>query len=217
MVSLTNNEVIKLKRKFLSSAINIHESDLVHDINIYRIWDEMKLDGGYDKHVVMPFIVEDLIEDGLIKKGEKENEIILINKVIKEKPIPLLRIFNDIVNKDDIKDGIGVTIDVNGITITGKLMGLRPFYDEVRSMLDEAAEGSKDTYNSIFEDLKTMIPNNEKDWDVVRRFLGNHYICLKDAKRLSGGNLIPPTENDSLWIGKVESIDGFSIGLFRDR
>ena len=131
MVSLTNNEVIKLKRKFLSSAINIHESDLVHDINIYRIWDEMKLDGGYDKHVVMPFIVEDLIEDGLIKKGEKENEIILINKVIKEKPIPLLRIFNDIVNKDDIKDGIGVTIDVNGITITGKLMGLRPFYDEV--------------------------------------------------------------------------------------
>jgi hypothetical protein len=63
MVSLTNNEVIKLKRKFLSSAINIHESDLVHDINMYRIWDEMKLNGGYDKHVVMPFIVEDLIED----------------------------------------------------------------------------------------------------------------------------------------------------------
>ena len=217
MVSLTNNEVIKLKRKFLSSAINIHESDLVHDINIYRIWDEMKLNGGYDKHVVMPFIVEDLIEDGLIKKGEKENEIILINKVIKEKPIPLLRIFNDLVNKDDIKDGIGVTIDVNGITITGNLMGLRPFYDEVCTMLNEATGGSKDTYNSIFEDLKTMIPNNEEDWDVVRRFLGNHYVCLKDAKRLSGGNLILPTENDSLWIGKVESIDGFSIGLFRDR
>jgi hypothetical protein len=108
----------------------------------------------------------------------------LINKVIKEKPIPLLRIFNDIVNKDDIKDGIGVTIDVNGITITGKLMGLRPFYDEVRTMLNEAAGGSKDTYNSIFEDLKTMIPNNEKDWDVVRRFLGNHYVCLKDAKKI---------------------------------
>ena len=217
MVSLTNNEVIKLKRKFLSSAINIHESDLVHDINIYRIWDEMKMDGGYDKHVVMPFIVEDLIEDGLIKKGEKENEIILINKIIKEKPIPLLRIFNDLVNKDDIKDGIGVTIDVNGITITGNLMGLRPFYDEVYSMLNEAAGSSKDAYNSIFEDLKTLIPNNEKDWDVVRRFLGNHYVCLKDAKRLSGGNLILPTENDSLWIGKVESIDGFSIGLLSDR
>ena len=96
-------------------------------------------------------------------------------------------------------------------------MGLRPFYDEICTILNEAAGDSKDTYNSIFEDLKTMIPNNEKDWDVVRRFLGNHYICLKDAKRLSGGNLILPTENDSLWIGKVESIDGFSIGLFSDR
>src|SRR5215510_8492148 len=98
MGSLTENEVIKLKRKFLSSAINIHESNLIHNINIYRIWDEMNFDSSYDRHLIMPFIVQDLIEDGLIKKGEKENEIILVNKLIKEKPIPLLRIFNDIVN-----------------------------------------------------------------------------------------------------------------------
>ena len=84
-------------------------------------------------------------------------------------------------------------------------------------MLNEATGNSKDTNNSIFEDSKTMIPNNEEDWDVVESCSGNHYICLKDAKRLSGPNLILPTENDSLWIGKVESIDGFSIGLFRDR
>jgi hypothetical protein len=90
-------------------------------------------------------------------------------------------------------------------------MRLRPFYDEVYTMLNEAAGGSKDTYNSIFEDLKTMIPNNEKDWDVVRRFLGNHYICLKDAKRLSGGNLILPTENNSLWIGKLNLLMVFQL------
>ena len=91
--------------------------------------------------LVMPFIVRGLRLKMDLKKGEKENEIILINKVIKEKPIPLLRIFNDPVNKDDIKDGIGVTIDINGITTTGNLMGLRPFYDEVCTMLNEAAGG----------------------------------------------------------------------------
>ena len=209
MVSLTENEVIKLKRKFLSSAINIHESNLIHNINIYRIWDEMNLDSSYDKHLIMPFIVQDLIEDGLIKKGEKENEIILVNKLIKEKPIPLLRIFNDIVNTNDTKDGIGITLDVHGITITGKLVGLRPFYDGVFTMLNQETECSKDTYTSILENLKTMIPNNEEDWDVIRK-LSNQYICLKDARRFFGSSLVPLSSN-ALWIGKIASIDGFSF------
>jgi hypothetical protein len=214
MVPLTSNEILKLKRKFLSSAINVQGLDLIHNLNIYKIWDEMNLDNDYDKHKVMPFIVEDLIEDGVIKRGEKSTEITLVNTAIREKAIPILRRINDMVNENDFNNAFDVTLDVHGITITGKLMGLRPFYDEVSSMLKEGVGDTREVIcKSTFEELKALIPNNEKDWEVVKKLIGNNYICLKDVMRSSGGNLISRTSNDSLWIGKIDSVDGFSIGL----
>lgn len=213
MRALTGDEIGELKTRFLSKLWQHTKENLEISVSASSVWDEIQM-GAYNKEIVMPFIVRDLIEEELIKHGNNPGEVMIVRRAPKMKAIYLLDIFNKIVNRSsDDSTAIGVTLNVQGITVSGLLISRKKYYDEVYNVISLHSSDSEG-WKLLFEDMKKFLPRNEDEWDLTDDVMGITVLCLKDAKYLIGAEPIP-VSGPALWIGKIESVDGFMIGTLR--
>jgi|GEM_PF-2018525 len=214
MVSLQPADVWDLKIRFLSSVISISEEKLKTSVNASEAWDRIGKN-EFEKAAVFPYIVSELIEEDVIKRGNNPDEVIIKKSYVKSKKIYLLELYNDVLNHMQDEAFFGVTLNLSGVTITGLLISLRTFYGKMGNKLSQGDPSSG--WVPLFEDIKSQLPRNEREWDVLAATNGIRYVCLKEAKFVMGNTIIPADES-GLWIGKIESVDGFMMGtLKRDK
>jgi len=124
--------------------------------------------------------------------------------------IGLLKIFANVVNPT--KSGeIDLTLNVHGTIISGVMISMKHYYEEVGKMfVDGIKSGSSQEKSRIKEEVKLLFdkikePPTEKQLKEEVEF--NHiymrYVKIYDGKRVYS----PP-----YWIGKIESVDGFFLG-----
>ena len=121
-----------MKKKYGLVPINgncgpeqIH-SDLSKDASVKKSEIFGAITTAYSKDLVMPLVIESLMNDGFIKTGNEEDEI-KMNWDNPPKGILLLNIFNEYANSPDMEEeeNIGITLNVKGLLISGDLVGIK--------------------------------------------------------------------------------------------
>ena len=108
--------------------------------------------------------------------------------------------------KSDSK--IPITINVHGTFISGDLVSIENFHNNMKTTMLGNIDQKKnpEVYEPIRDALQIL--ENIKIIDESNNFVFD-YICIKDASIFVTGSrtFITP-----YWIGKLKSVDGFSIG-----
>lgn len=106
------------------------------------------------------------------------------------------------------KSSISVTINVHGMLISGELVSIQNFHEDMKSLLLDNLDQKNDA--AIFEPIRDamQILENLTIIDENGNFVWD-YICIKDVSIY-----LPGFERIKIpfWIGKLESVDGFFVG-----
>jgi hypothetical protein len=109
---------------------------------------------------------------------------------------------------------MSITINVKGITISGYLVALDEFHEYTSDTILENVRKVSDA--ETFQNMQTIM-NAMKDMyaEPELRDLVNSYVCIKNPSyhiyAIDGKDKY--TIEGSFWIGKIESVDGFTIGM----
>jgi hypothetical protein len=109
---------------------------------------------------------------------------------------------------------MSITINVKGITISGYLVALDEFHEYTSDTILENVRKVSDA--ETFQNMQTIM-NAMKDMYAKPelRDLVNSYVCIKNPSyhiyAIDGKDKY--TIEGSFWIGKIESVDGFTIGM----
>lgn len=207
---LSGREIQWLKMNFLVKLQEMSKNSFDRSVEKSKIFDGITT--AYSKDIVMPFVVQALMDDGLILPGNNENEVRLNTKTASSKRgINLLKFLNDLVNThENIR--IGITLNIKGLVVSGELVGLKAYYRGVSHMLQEENNENSKLWASLFDGLIETLPK-EKEYDIVTGIIGVKHICLQNARYYPSENSLP-TNVGTYWIGLTESVDGFSFGTF---
>jgi hypothetical protein len=209
-VPLSGHEIQWLKMNFLVKLREMSKNSIDLSIEITKVFDEITT--AYNKDLVMPFVVRALMDDRLILPGNNENEVRLNTKTGGAKRgIHLLKFLTDLVNMNE-NIRIGVTLNIRGLIVSGKLIGLKTYYRGVSQMLQEENKENSKLWASLFDGLIETLPN-EEEYELVSGIIGIRHICIEDA-RYYPSDVSLPTDMGTFWIGLMESVDGFSFGTF---
>jgi hypothetical protein len=111
-------------------------------------------------------------------------------------------------SKGKTSAGIGITLVVNGMLISGDLISKGSFFDE------EGNESLKALQDKL---IQTAKDHNLNDVDGVEPdYEFEPTLYLKNAKYFSGGNQIP-TNGGALITVDLNSVDAFSMGRFEQQ
>lgn len=125
---------------------------------------------------------------------------------------PLLEYY--VKKAEEMGMGINLTLCVNGLIVEGVTTSQRSYYEEIWTVLTSAKSAKEsnreqvDIVNSSLHDFIELEEEKEKTHDSVPE-----YIYLRKVKIHSGS-----TEDfimASQWVGRLSSVDAFSIGTFR--
>ena len=127
--------------------------------------------------------------------------------------IGLLKIFAGIINPSE-RCEIDITLSVHGTIVSGKMIGMKRYYDEVGKVFinvlidtsPENASPAKEIFKTLFDKIEPINPKELEDGE----FEFNH-IFIGNAKIYNGGRVFPSI-GTTYWIGKMESVDGFFLG-----
>lgn len=106
---------------------------------------------------------------------------------------------------------IDVTLNVNGLVVSGKLISQKRYYEEVaRSIRNPFSNNVKEDFSGILDSLSMLgdLPNGsstEEDGSTDYEF-----VHLSDAHCYVGDTSIPT--GSAPWRGKMTEIDGFMLG-----
>jgi hypothetical protein len=109
---------------------------------------------------------------------------------------------------------MSITLNVKGITISGYLVALDEFHEYTSDTILENVRKVSDA--ETFQNMQTIM-NAMKDMYAKPelRDLVNSYVCIKNPSyhiyAIDGKDKY--TIEGSFWIGKIESVDGFTIGM----
>jgi arginase family enzyme len=128
--------------------------------------------------------------------------------------IGLLKIFAGIINPSD-KNEIDITLSVHGTIVYGKMIGMKRYYEEIGKVFIDAitdtspenTSPSKEVLTMLFEKIEQL--NQKELEDGEFEF---NYIFMRNTKIYNGGKVIPST-GTTYWIEKIESVDGFFLGM----
>jgi hypothetical protein len=109
---------------------------------------------------------------------------------------------------------MSITINVKGITISGYLVALDEFHEYTSDTILENVRKVSDA--ETFQNMQTiMIAMKDMYAKPELRDLVNSYVCIKNPSyhiyAIDGKDKY--TIDGSFWIGKIESVDGFTIGM----
>ncbi|WP_427137212.1 gas vesicle accessory protein GvpU [Psychrobacillus psychrodurans] len=107
---------------------------------------------------------------------------------------------------------VSITLNVKGSIVTGTLINYEKYLSGTKQFIEDNATGKyRDVFSEVFNKLQE---NHEKflleeklNEDEPKKF---NFIHLKNAKYHFGDVAVPDQGN--WWRGKIESIDGFTIG-----
>ena len=128
--------------------------------------------------------------------------------------IGLLKIFAGIINPSE-KSEIDITLSVHGTIVSGKMIGMKRYYEEIGKVFIDAitdtclgnTSPSKEVLTTLFEKIEQL---NQKELE-NGEFEFN-YIFMRNTKIHNAGQVIPST-GTTYWIEKIESVDGFFLGM----
>ena len=100
-----------------------------------------------------------------------------------------------------------VILNVKGITISGIIISGQKYFEELINQIQNGTGNANkliaDSFNSALEKVKQEKINNNDDNKKAK------FIYLKNANLLIQNDII----DIKLWRGRIDSIDGFSLGL----
>jgi len=128
--------------------------------------------------------------------------------------IGLLKIFAGIINPSD-KNEIDIILSVHGTIVSGKMIGMKRYYEEIGKVFIDAitdtspenTSPSKEVLTMLFEKIEQLNQKELEDGE-----LEFNYIFMRNTKIYNGGKVIPST-GTTYWIEKIESVDGFFLGM----
>jgi hypothetical protein len=128
--------------------------------------------------------------------------------------IGLLKIFTGIIKPSE-KGEIPLTLNVHGTIVSGLMIGMKPYYerigkifvDAITDTFPENSSPAKEVFTTLFEKIEPLNPKELEEGE----FEINH-IFMRNTKIYNGGQVIPST-GTTYWIGKIESVDGFFLGM----
>jgi hypothetical protein len=140
--------------------------------------------------------------------------------------IGLLKIFAGIINPSE-RSEIDITLNVHGTIVSGKMIGMKRYYEEIgriliNELIDTSPENTspakedtspentspaKEVFKMLFDKIETINPKKLEDGD----YEFNH-VFMGNAKIYTGDRVFPSI-GTTYWIGKIESVDGFYVGM----
>ena len=117
---------------------------------------------------------------------------------------------------NDESASIPITLSVGGLLISGDMIGGKTYFDEfARQFKDGFRNVSSETASTIEEAFKRLgdvydpIQKESQGSDPIPK---PHRVHLRDAQIYQSGASPAPSEKGVLWRGRLESVDGFSLG-----
>jgi len=109
---------------------------------------------------------------------------------------------------------IGVTLTVNGVIVSGMLIGGKKYFEELSKTLKAASREPDDISNTLGDAWKQYTAIYEKPEGAPEDWKPNPvgYIHLMNARFFAPGQAPIPANQGVLWRGKLSSVDGFTIG-----
>ncbi len=115
----------------------------------------------------------------------------------------------DSVNKSPFE--FGITLNVNGQSISGTLISGKRYFDLFATAFSSAWPGDdKEKMREVFSS-KGDIYNNVESEDGP---LLSQYLHLNNAKVVTPGGSMPNAKG-VLWRGKINAVSGFSLGILQ--
>lgn len=108
---------------------------------------------------------------------------------------------------------IGITVNVNGLMVTGNAIGGREYFELVSqgfktANYNNATEGLGEVLESSFAQFKEMYPISK---DLPEDYVAQpNYLHLKGAQFLAGPGLTKG--NGGIWRFKLTDVSGFLVG-----
>jgi hypothetical protein len=117
---------------------------------------------------------------------------------------------------NDESASIPITLSVGGLLVSGDLIGGKTYFNEfARQFKDGFRDISSETAATIEESFKRL----GDVYDPIRKESQRnapipkpHLVHLRDAQIYPSGGSPPPSEKGVLWRGRLEAVDGFSLG-----
>jgi hypothetical protein len=114
-----------------------------------------------------------------------------------------------LTNTTDLE--IGVTLHVNGLMVTGKLISGTTYWSSSARELRERSVGSRDLVEAMAHSMENLAAE-------YRETLGNEvqshpmsgFVHLKDARTVTAKGALPRA--GAFWRGRLDCIDGFTLG-----
>lgn len=128
--------------------------------------------------------------------------------------IALLKLFAEFINPSEVSE-ISVTLNVHGTVVSGTMIGSKRYYHEVGEMFVDAIKtksleetsGTKEEFKMLFQMLKQPPTAEQLEGGEVE--VEYNHIFLKDARIYDAAHVFSAT----YWVGKIESVDGFFLGI----
>ncbi len=116
---------------------------------------------------------------------------------------PFLKLLNTTANAHELS--FGVTLVVSGGVITGTLISAQTFFNGFADSISKGWPGGPN------EDVRESFAK----WGGPEgTSLHENFIHIKDARYVSGKDVVPNTGSGMLWRGSIDSVSGFSLGSY---
>lgn len=117
---------------------------------------------------------------------------------------------------NDESASIPITLSVGGLLVSGDLIGGKTYFNEfARQFKDGFRDISSETAATIEESFKRL----GDVYDPIRKESQRnapipkpHLVHLRDAQMYPSGGSPQASEKGVLWRGRLEAVDGFSLG-----
>jgi hypothetical protein len=122
---------------------------------------------------------------------------------------PMLEMLVSFAEKQDL--GVGVTLTVRGLLISGNITSYQSYLEGIA----QAFESTSDNLGQIIATAYRSASQGYQEALMKEGLEGlphPQYIHLSNA-RFIFGNTIVPTEIGVYWRGRLDEVDGFSLGI----
>jgi hypothetical protein len=114
-----------------------------------------------------------------------------------------------LTNTTDLE--IGVTLHVNGLMITGKLVSGATYWMSSAREMRERSDGSRDLLDAMAQSMEHIAAEyRETLGEEIQSHRMDNFVHLKDARTVTAQGPLP--RSGAFWRGRLDCIDGFTLG-----
>ena len=134
-------------------------------------------------------------------------------KVTDAQPDPMLRAIAAVPEHSPLE--LGITLNVKGLIITGFIISQKTYFDALITGLGEVSQDNElktslqhflgELKDKLVSERQTKTANSEQP--VLPKL-----IHLRNVKIYPSEGRGMPTYGDALWRGKIDAVDGFTLG-----